>query len=99
MLPTTIHIYTDASFSKPHELAVIGHALFESTHEHETKAISEVKLHIRLIKESNNIRAELRGAIEALRACPKGAIVLLYTDAKLSPPSHPDEKNSNVRIT
>ncbi len=68
-----LDIYTDASFSKTHGLAVIGYMISD-------------KLTIREIKESNNIRAEIRGVIAslsaALSAAPKSASVTLYTDCQ-----------------
>ncbi|MES2769898.1 MAG: RNase H family protein [Bdellovibrionota bacterium] len=64
-----LDIYTDASFSKTHGLAVIGYMISD-------------KLTILEIKESNNIRAEIRGVITALSAAPKSASVTLYTDCQ-----------------
>ena len=64
-----LDIYTDASFSKTHGLAVIGYMISD-------------KLTILEIKESNNIRAEIRGVITALNAAPKSASVTLYTDCQ-----------------
>lgn len=81
----TVYIYTDASFSKDHGIAIIGSVLFLSTEEHDKFLLSELsesKISILEIKETNNIRAELRSAIHALQACSKANRVLLYCDCQ-----------------
>lgn len=70
-----VYIYTDASFSKNHSLGVIGYMIFGENE-------PQVPLTILEIKESNNIRAEIRGAILALGAAPKSSHVTLYTDCQ-----------------
>ena len=82
MKADTVYIYTDASFSKAHELGIIGYASFSGTTQHESVSIADLGLNISEIKEGNNIRAELRGAITALRSCPKCERVILYTDCQ-----------------
>lgn len=81
-----IYVYCDASFSKAHEVAVIGHALFRGVQEHETICLSEVKINIMQIQESNNIRAEIRAAIAALKYCrqinSQTKTILLYSDCQ-----------------
>jgi ribonuclease HI len=77
-----IYIYTDASFSKSHEVAVIGYAIFNSTEEHESVPLAKLKLNISQIQENNNIRAEITGALMALRSCPKNKMVFLYSDCQ-----------------
>ncbi len=90
-----IYIYTDASFSNTHKLAVIGYARFGSSYDHDTIAFADTKLQIHVINEKNNIRAELRGAIMALAesfpealkgslkaGAKKDITVVLYTDCR-----------------
>jgi ribonuclease HI len=81
-LENTIYIYTDASFSKPHNLAVIGYAIFDSTRQHETVPISDIQINIFKIEEKNNIRAEISGALVALKASPKNKKIVLYSDCQ-----------------
>jgi ribonuclease HI len=82
----TVYIYTDASFSKSHEIAIIGFACFSSTLEHESVPLMDIGITLSQVNEGNNIRAELRGAIAALEACliacPKREQVILYTDCQ-----------------
>ncbi len=78
----TVYIYSDASYSKTYNLAIIGYAIFPSSHEHETVPLSETNICILQVPENNNIRAEIRGVITALQSCPKGSKVVLYTDCK-----------------
>ncbi len=73
-------IYTDASFDKKHSMAVIGFAKFESHQDHQSTGLSDMELQFEVISEKNNIRAELRAAIQALKSCPKNAKVILYSD-------------------
>ena len=82
MLLDTVYIYTDASFSKNHEIAFIGYAFFCTTQEHENISISEVKLYTFQIQEINNIRAEMKSAIKALESCPKSKQIILYSDCQ-----------------
>jgi ribonuclease HI len=67
-----VDIYTDASFSKALGLGIIGYLMFAP----------EKTFTILKIKESNNIRAEIKGVIAALSAAPKLSQVTLYTDCQ-----------------
>jgi ribonuclease HI len=82
MLQNIVYIYTDASFSKNHGLAVIGYMIFRSAKEHEEALWTEIKPVFHEIEETGNIRAEIRGALAALEKCPTGVKVTLYTDCQ-----------------
>lgn len=79
---TTVYIYSDASFSKNFGIAVIGFAMFHTLDEHNTIHLKDIETTLCEIKETNNIRAEIRGALAALEACPMGKEVILYTDCQ-----------------
>ena len=76
----TLFIYTDASYSKAHDVAVIGFAQFSGVDQHELADLLDLQLHLDVILEKNNIRAELRSAIVALKTCPRKSDVMLYSD-------------------
>lgn len=72
----SIVIYSDASFSKEHKLAVIGFTKGSS----ESK-VEDLELTLKTIKEENNVRAELRAAILGLASCPEDSSVTLFSDS------------------
>ena len=76
------YVYTDASFSKAHHLAVMGYVIFNNHLEHELADVSQQSFHLHSMTEDNNIRAEVRGAILALKACETGANVILFSDCQ-----------------
>jgi ribonuclease HI len=80
----TIFIYSDASFSKTYDLAVIGYISFSNALEHKRVLTSEVKSDVKseyqFINIKNNIRAEIRAAITALQSCRVGSRVQLFSD-------------------
>lgn len=78
----TSYIYTDASFSKLHNLGIIGYGVFNSTSQHNSMTLSELDLTILEIKETNNIRTELISAITALKSIKNKGNVVLYTDCQ-----------------
>lgn len=86
-----IFIYSDASFSKEHKLAVLGHMIFFNKTEHEDSQSRRDFVTLVETSEINNIRAELKGAIRALKDClqfieeksaPINTPVKLYTDCQ-----------------
>lgn len=93
MKEMNIHIYSDASFSKRNQLAVTGLLLFENDDSHIATKNSQA-IQTRIFKETNNIRAELRGVIFALETSMnklaqtdsdqniKGRQINLYTDCQ-----------------
>ena len=76
----TFFIYTDASYSKVHDIAVIGFAQFTGADHHKLTSLSDLELHFEVISEKNNIRSEIRGAIRGLKSCAKKSNVVLYSD-------------------
>lgn len=82
MTKETIYLYTDASFSKAHELAVIGYSQFAGSKAHDSEPLEKRLITCEQITERNNIRAEIRAALLALSSCPDGATVLLYSDCQ-----------------
>lgn len=82
MIAETTYIYSDASFSKPHNLGIIGYGVFNSTSQHNSMTLSELDLTILEIKETNNIRTELISAIIALKSNKNTGKVVLYTDCQ-----------------
>jgi ribonuclease HI len=78
----TTYIYTDASFSKQYEIAVIGFAHFQSRLQHETIALQSTQIQLLQINERNNIRAEIRSAISALEACAQHGNIILFSDCE-----------------
>ena len=80
MKTDTTFIYTDASFSKAHDIAVIGFSQFTDSDQHELIPLSDLELHFEVISEKNNIRAEIRGAIIGLKSCHQKSKVMLYSD-------------------
>lgn len=81
-LEETRYVYTDASFSKPHHLAVMGYVIFNNSLAHNTTDASQQPFNIHSMKEDNNIRAEVQGAILALKACATGSKVILFSDCQ-----------------
>ena len=82
MISTEKYIFTDASFSKTHQIAVIGFIIFNSTTEYETKELKDMTIHLHKIQEANNIRAEIRGALFAIKTLPKKSKIILYSDCQ-----------------
>lgn len=78
----TLYIYTDASFSKSHDLAVMGYVVFKNKLEHELADVSKLHVNINSVKEKNNIRAEVKATILALNSCPTGSNVILFSDCQ-----------------
>ncbi len=68
-----IEIYCDASFSHKHKLAVSGYLIVEENQRREF---------VFEFSEKNNIRAELRGVIEALKSQAPKQGISLYTDCQ-----------------
>jgi ribonuclease HI len=77
-----MYVYSDASFSQKHNIAVIGAAIFRTSHAHDSLAIENANLQIEQIDERNCIRAELRSAISALKSCVTGAHVKMFCDCQ-----------------
>jgi ribonuclease HI len=77
-----VYIYTDASFSKLHEIAIVGYLIFNGQKEHESLSALEVKLNLFQISETNNIRAEIRSALLALKSSQSNKKILLYSDCQ-----------------
>lgn len=75
-------IYSDASFDKFSSQAVIGYAYFKTEEEHSRMTLEPDQIRLHTIHEKNNIRAELRGAIMAIRACMPKVDIFLYTDCQ-----------------
>jgi len=83
----TITLFSDASFSKEHGLAVLGSGFMsdsESERENGSPENFETAFQVGLttISEKNNIRAEIRAALFGLSRCSQGSKVILYTDCK-----------------
>lgn len=86
------YIYTDASYSHKEALGVSGYLIFTSEFTHELSEITELSIKTDVFKESNNIRAELCGAINVLKifietqkkekCCFSSLEINLYTDCK-----------------
>jgi ribonuclease HI len=66
MVETELNIYTDASFNKTKEIAVVGFLIFTNSSEHKNNDTQAAIYQERIIQEKNNIRSELRGFIFAL---------------------------------
>ncbi len=82
MNPDTITIYTDASYSRSHSLAVLASVVYQNENEHEEIPLSDKKINLLQIKESNNIRAEVNAALFALRTCTRDSKIQLYSDCR-----------------
>jgi ribonuclease HI len=63
------YIYCDASFSKIFQVAVVGSLIFQNEHDHQHISAAEAKINLTQIRETNNIRAEIKGVILALQTC------------------------------
>ncbi len=61
------YIYCDASFSKIFQVAVVGSLIFQNEHDHQHISAAEAKINLTQIRETNNIRAEIKGVILALQ--------------------------------
>ncbi len=61
------YIYTDASFSHLQSFGVSGFLIFDSQDSHEKSQPAKPGLRTHFFKESNNIRAEIVGALYALQ--------------------------------
>lgn len=70
------YIYTDASFSKELQLGVAGWLVFRRASSETIRTVS--------FKETNNIRAEIKGVILALKEASQGLSgeIHLYTDCQ-----------------
>lgn len=85
-------IYTDASFSHREALAVSGFLVFGGEEAHEKSLISGIGIRTQVFAEANNIRAEIIGAIHALKVFnteikkekqpPENFEVHLYSDCQ-----------------
>jgi ribonuclease HI len=78
----SIFIYSDASFDKNHDLAIIGFGIFNSSDEHNIQPMTKIHVTLLKIKESNNIRAEIRAALYSLENIPSIKKVKLFTDCQ-----------------
>jgi ribonuclease HI len=79
---STVYVYCDASFSKSHGVAVIGYSVFRTQTEHDNVLLQDKEIVFCEIEETNNIRAEIRGALAALEGCPSAGKIFLYTDCQ-----------------
>lgn len=89
-LRRTLHVFSDASFDKAAQRAVTGYLLIDNLQSH----AQDTEIVLQSFEEQNNIRAEMRGAIEALgvvmekqREVKNAAVeikfdVILYTDCE-----------------
>jgi ribonuclease HI len=79
-----IFIYSDASFCRRSQLAVLGCLIFKNKKQHEESCREDFPIRLTEIKETNNIRAEIRGAIKALELglSEKSSQIVLYTDCQ-----------------
>jgi ribonuclease HI len=85
MNSTIIYIYTDASYNKAHQLAVLGYAIFFAAENHQEQAITEQNIKCMQLQEQNNIRAELRGALWALQSLKDISSkqkIIIFTDCQ-----------------
>jgi len=80
--PSVFFAYCDASFSKKDGLAVIGYAIFRSQKEHDEILLAKKEITLTEIDETNNIRAEIRGALAVLEAIPPCSNLTLFTDCQ-----------------
>ncbi len=77
-----VHAYTDSSFSKEFNIAVCGYSIFYNSDNHKNISLCENKISLSYLTEKNNIRGEIRGAINVLENCPLQSKVYLYTDCQ-----------------
>lgn len=63
-----VYIYCDASFSKIFQVAVVGSLIFHNEQEHQNISAADAKINLTQIRETNNIRAEIKGVILALQS-------------------------------
>ena len=72
-----IYLYSDASYCKESDIAVLGHSLqLEPLSCLELSSLKQLCL--KVVEEKNNIRAELCAAILALSQCSDKQDVTLY---------------------
>jgi ribonuclease HI len=83
-----IHIYCDASFSQKRQMALSGYLLLEGDDSH-IDPDSPQPVQTEIFRETNNVRAELRGVIFALESLIEGKCaikadrpIILYTDCQ-----------------
>lgn len=77
----TTFIYTDASYSKDHNIAVVGFFQLSGIDHHKLTVLSDIELHFEVISEKNNVRSEIRSAIMGLKSCNKKSNIVLYSDS------------------
>ncbi len=89
MTNDTLTIYSDASFSNVHGIAILGFII--STDEIDSRPQGELlnlpqpgshRIFSKSIQEVNNIRAEIKSAICALKSAPLGKKIILYCDCQ-----------------
>jgi ribonuclease HI len=66
MKPVTYHIYSDASFSGQYGIGVAGFLVIEGEDDCAQSSVQQ-RVRTKVLKEKNNIRAELRSVIFALQ--------------------------------
>jgi ribonuclease HI len=82
MSQETVYIYTDASFSQAHKIAIIGHFFLFDNEKLELSKRANIPFFLEQISETNNIRAEIRSALVAIQMAPADLKVVLYTDCE-----------------
>ena len=82
------HLYTDASFNRESQIAVSGYLLFKNSQDHDAGINDQSIIQTVSFQETTNIRAEIRGMLNALVKLeefqakdPKGEIKI-YTDCQ-----------------
>lgn len=79
-------IYTDASFDKKNQLAVLGHMIFKNETEHNTMSAVNIPISLFDTYEVNNIRAEIKSALMALSSFlinkTDTSQIVLFTDCQ-----------------
>src|SRR4026208_1449487 len=86
----TLHLYTDASYSKETHKAVSGYLLFKTQQDHEAGINEESIIHTESFNETTNTRAEFKAMLSALEkikeilaADPKDETkIKIYTDCQ-----------------
>jgi ribonuclease HI len=78
----TIYIYSDASFSKPSGTGIIGFACIAGEDTHLKTFLTTDDIQIEKIKETNNIRCEIKSAIHAIESRKQSDRVILFTDCE-----------------
>jgi len=81
-----LFLYSDASYSHQSLFGIAGYLLFKNVEDHVENRISSAILKSSKIKETNNIRLELKAAIMALDAAwvesDTSTVVELFTDCQ-----------------